>query len=269
MFGSSSRAGRYVGPDLRGAPSTRGRRRRPRPRGGAACTASAPKPFTTRTPATVSSTTAASSADSCWMPITDGWRRREKRVARTFRNGRAPRASRVSSGSIGDQDHGDGQHGDGVGDRERDHHDERLDLLEVGVGPAHQLAGLGLVVEGEVQALEVGEELLAQVGLDPAGLAERQVAADAGEGADHQRRRPPGRSPTGAAPPCRRPRCPGRWRAARAGRTDTLPGRPAQADEHAGGDARPAVPAGSPIRRQPFPTAPAPLPRSPLPRGRG
>ena len=62
--------------------------------------------------------------------------------------------------------------GDGVRDRQRDHHDEALDLLEVGVGPAHQLAGLRPVVEREVQPLEVGEQPVAQVGLGPARLAE-------------------------------------------------------------------------------------------------
>ena len=77
------------------------------------------------------------------------------------------------------------EHGDAVGDRERDHHHERLDLLEVGVGPAHQLTGLGAVVEREVEPLEVGEEPLAQVGLDPAGLTEGEVAAEPGEHADH------------------------------------------------------------------------------------
>ena len=35
-----------------------------------------------------------------------------------------------------------------------------------------------LVVEREVQALEVGEQAVAQVGLDPAGLAEGEVAAE-------------------------------------------------------------------------------------------
>ena len=67
-------------------------------------------------------------------------------------------------------------------------HDEVLDLLQVGVGPAHQLAGLGPVVEREVQPLEVGEHPVAQVGLGPAGLAEGQVAAQAGE--ERRPRRP-------------------------------------------------------------------------------
>ncbi len=102
------------------------------------------------------------------------------------------------------------EHGDAVGDRERDHHDERLDLLEVGVGPAHQLTGLGAVVEREVEPLEVGEEALAQVGLDPAGLAEGEVAAEPGEDADHDRRAPRWRTTTCGARPCPSARCRGR-----------------------------------------------------------
>ena len=39
-------------------------------------------------------------------------------------------------------------------------------MLDVGVGARHELAGLGLVVEREVQPLEVREQALAQVGLD-------------------------------------------------------------------------------------------------------
>jgi hypothetical protein len=54
----------------------------------------------TRTPATVSSTTEASSADSRWMPITWGCSVRENRVAITLRNGSAPSASRVRTGSM-------------------------------------------------------------------------------------------------------------------------------------------------------------------------
>ncbi len=54
----------------------------------------------TRTPATDSSTTAASSADSRWMPMTLGNSRRENRVATTLRKGSEPSASRVSTGSM-------------------------------------------------------------------------------------------------------------------------------------------------------------------------
>ncbi len=68
-----------------------------------------------------------------------------------------------------------------VADGEGDHHHQGLDLLQVGVGPAHELTGLHLVVVGEVQALHVGEQPVAQVGLDGPGLAERPVAAQAGE----------------------------------------------------------------------------------------
>jgi hypothetical protein len=91
---------------------------------------------------------------------------------------RQQRQHRVDDG----EDHRHRQHGHRVGDGQRDHHHEGLDLLEVGVGPAHELAGLRLVVEGEVEALEVGEQPVAQVGLDPAGLTEGEPPAQAGEG---------------------------------------------------------------------------------------
>ena len=80
------------------------------------------------------------------------------------------------------EDHGDCAHRDEVRDGEWDEDDEGLDLLQVGVGPAHEIARLHLVVEREVEALCVGEELLAEVGLDGAGNLERPVAPEAGEG---------------------------------------------------------------------------------------
>ncbi len=80
-----------------------------------------------------------------------------------------------------EHDDGRGQHGDEVGHRERDHHHEVHDLLQVGVGPAHQLTGLRVVVVGEVQPLQVGEHAVPQGRLAPARLAERPVAAQAGE----------------------------------------------------------------------------------------
>ena len=43
-------------------------------------------------------------------------------------------------------------------DRERDEDHDRLDLVDVGVRAGHQLAGLRLVVEREVQPLQVGEQ---------------------------------------------------------------------------------------------------------------
>ena len=51
-----------------------------------------------------------------------------------------------------------------IGDR--DHRAELVDLLEVGRRPGHQLAGLGAVVEREVELLEIGEHRLAEVRLD-------------------------------------------------------------------------------------------------------
>jgi hypothetical protein len=81
----------------------------------------------------------------------------------------------------GGEDDGDGQDGHRVRDGERDQHHEQLHLLQVGVGSAHELAGLGLVVEREVQALQVGEQAIAQRRLDPAGLPEREVATQPGE----------------------------------------------------------------------------------------
>ena len=63
-----------------------------------------------------------------------------------------------------------------------------LDLLDVGVRPRHELTGLGLVVEREVQALQVREEPLAQVGLGPQRDPERGVAAEAGARSPGRRR---------------------------------------------------------------------------------
>ena len=65
-------------------------------------------------------------------------------------------------------------------DRERDQQHDRVDLLDVGVRVGHELAGLRLVVEREVQPLQVREEPHAQVGLDAVREAERGVAAQAG-----------------------------------------------------------------------------------------
>ena len=64
----------------------------------AAVTASAPKPLTTRTPLTASSTTVASWACSACTASTAGWMRREKRVASTFNNGSGASAMSASSG---------------------------------------------------------------------------------------------------------------------------------------------------------------------------
>ena len=108
------------------------------------------------------------------------------RLATTLMSGSAPSDSTASNGSIDEQDHGHAEHGHGVGDGERDHHHEGLHLLEIGVAAAHQLTGLHLVVVGEVEALDVGEQSVAEPLLDQPCLAEGHVAAAAGEHAGDQ-----------------------------------------------------------------------------------
>ena len=85
-----------------------------------------------------------------------------------------------------DPDHDDHRERARRRQREQDHHG--LDLLDVGVGPGHQLAGLRFVVESEVQALEMGEEPLAQVRLgaqrDPEGRVPPESGADRLDHAD-------------------------------------------------------------------------------------
>ena len=68
----------------------------------------------------------------------------------------------------------------------------------------HELAGLGLVVEGEVQPLEVGEQAAPELGLGPVGDAEGEVAAGAGARGRHQADGEHGERPLGAARPARR-----------------------------------------------------------------
>jgi hypothetical protein len=86
------------------------------------------------------------------------------------------------------QDHDEDHAGEeeGGGDREGQQDDDEVDLLDVAVRPGHELAGLRAVVEREVELLQVGEQPLAQVGLDPVRDAERGVAPRRGpEGLDH------------------------------------------------------------------------------------
>ncbi len=66
----------------------------------AACTLSAPNPFTTRTPPTVSSTTVARSACSACTARTAGWIASENRRPATFTSGSGARATSASSGSV-------------------------------------------------------------------------------------------------------------------------------------------------------------------------
>ena len=102
---------------------------------------------------------------------------REKRWASTLTSGSGARAITASSGcevisstTIGD-DHRQ------VRERHRDHHDEALDLHQVARRPAHQLAGLGAVVEAEVQAQVVPEQLVAQARSRSAGSRGTRASA--------------------------------------------------------------------------------------------
>ena len=80
---------------------------------------------------------------------------------------------------VGDQqDDGDGDDHRRVRQRDRDHHDEALDLVEIARRPAHQLAGLRPVVVADVQRHDVAEQLLAQAGLGPARFPEGVEAAE-------------------------------------------------------------------------------------------
>ena len=155
----------------------------------ASCTCSAPKPFTTRTPDTVSSTTVDTSAASAWTASTAGWIRAENRLASTLTIGSGEQCAEGQQGVHGQQHGGDTDDEREVRQRERDHHDEGLHLLQVVAGPAHELSGLRPVVEADVERLQVGEEPLAQPTFGQARLPEGEVAAGGaqrpGDEADH------------------------------------------------------------------------------------
>ena len=149
-------------------------------RAGRAACRSTPKPFTTRTPVTLSSTTPDTSESSFCSCIPTGYMRWLKRVAEKLSSGSRPSANSASPGLRSTQDDDDRGHLDRARDRQRDEQDDVVDLLDVGVRVRHQLAGLGLVVEREVQALEVRDEPHADVGLDAPRQAERGVAPQPG-----------------------------------------------------------------------------------------
>ena len=72
--------------------------------------------------------------------------------------------------------------GQEIGDRERDHDGEGVDLLEVGGRSGHQLAGLGAVVVLEIELLQLAEHRLTKIGLNGIGDLERQVPPEPGAG---------------------------------------------------------------------------------------
>ena len=73
-----------------------------------------------------------------------------------------------------------------VGRSDRDHHDEALDLLQIARRAAHQLPGLRVIVEADVQSHDVREQLLAQSGLGHPALAKGEQAPPSREdSSDH------------------------------------------------------------------------------------
>ena len=77
-------------------------------------------------------------------------------------------------------DHQDATHREHRRDGQRDEDHDGLHLLDIGVGARHELAGLGLVVEREVQPLKVREQPVAEIGLGPQRDPKRGVAPQSG-----------------------------------------------------------------------------------------
>ena len=99
------------------------------------------------------------------------------------------------------------QHHD-VAEHDRQERQQRLDQPEVGRGARHELAGLQLVVAGEVEPLQPLVDRVAQVVLHveahPAADPAAHVGGDEGEDAgQHQQRRATAR-PAGSGARCRR-----------------------------------------------------------------
>ena len=150
-----------------------------------------PKPFTTRTPVTSSSTTLATSPAFCcasqlagntevrsFIAVNEQQRRDREHHEREQRRQPEHRAERHDE----QQD---------VRDADRQELQEALEERDVGRRAAHELAGLQLVVTREVEALELAEHRGAQVVLH----VERDAAApEAAEVREHERERRPSRS---------------------------------------------------------------------------
>ena len=147
---------------------------------------STPKPFTTRTPVTLSSTTPETSESSFCSCMPTGYMRWLKRVAEKLSNGSRPSANNARPGLRSTRITDDRDHLDRARDRQRHEQHDVVDLLDVGVRVRHQLTGLRLVVEREVQALQVRDEPHADVGLDAPREPERGVAAQPGADGLHR-----------------------------------------------------------------------------------
>ena len=169
---------------------------RPAARSSAATSrASWPKPLTTRTPVTVSSTCWAMSAARCWADQVAG-----NRPARTFAvtrpaTGSMTSATTVSSGDSQSIAATDDHHGGQVAGGQRHHRQQRLHQLQVGDRPGDDLAGAQRVLALPVQPLHRGEHLAAQVVLHVQGQPAGQVAAQERRAELDQRPARPGRRP--------------------------------------------------------------------------
>ena len=83
----------------------------------------------------------------------------------------------------------DGDHRQHARDRQRDQQHDQVDLLDVGVRVRHQLAGLRVIVEREVQPLKVRDEPHAEIRLHAEREPERGVPPQAGaDRLDHTNR---------------------------------------------------------------------------------
>ena len=136
-----------------------------------------PKPLTTRTPVTVSSTCWARSAARCWADQVPGTAPAGCAPPRHATTGATTSAIRVSSGdshSIA-AERGDREHH--RADRQRHHEQQALHQLQVGDRAGHDLAGAQRVLLGAVEPLHRAEHLLAQVVLHVEGEPAAEVAA--------------------------------------------------------------------------------------------
>ena len=86
-------------------------------------------------------------------------------------------AEQREAGAAQHEDHDHRDHRQRARDRQRDEQHHLLDLLDVGVRARHELTGLRLVVEREMQLLQMRDEPHAQFGLHAEREPERGVAA--------------------------------------------------------------------------------------------
>ena len=150
-----------------------------------------PKPFTTRTPVTSSSTTLATSPAFCCASQLAGNTDVRSRIAVKSSAGATASITSESSGDRQSMTANDTMNSKDVGDADRQELQEALDQRDVGRRAAHELTGLQLVVAGEVEALQLAEDRGAQVVLH----VERDAsAAEAAEVREHERERRPSRS---------------------------------------------------------------------------